>query len=73
MNGNKFLKIFGLLGFLAFAAVSCWATAESLHLLLSSWPLALCWAVTIGFFFIASWGTKMIADSLNQKNDKNQQ
>lgn len=67
MNGNKFLKIFGLLGFLAFAAVSCWATAESLHLLLSSWPLALCWAVTIGFFFIASWGTKMIADSLNQK------
>lgn len=67
MNGNKFLKIFGLLGFLAFAAVSCWATAESLHLLLSSWPLALCWAVTIGFFFIASWGTKMITDSLNQK------
>lgn len=67
MNENKFLKTFGLFAFLAFAAVSCWATAESLHLLLSSWPLVLCWAVTIGFFFIASWGTKMIADSLNQK------
>lgn len=67
MNENKFLKVFGLLAFLAFAAVSCWATAESLHLLLSSWPLAMCWVVTIGFFFIASWGTKMIVDSLNQK------
>lgn len=67
MNENKFLKVFCLLAFLSFAAVSCWATAESLHLLLSSWPLAMCWIVTIGFFFIASWGTKMIVDSLNQK------
>lgn len=67
MNENKFLKIFGMLAFLAFAAVSCWATAESLHLLLSSWPLAMCWTVTVGFFFIASWGSKMIVDSLNQK------
>lgn len=66
MNDNKFLKIFTLVGFIAFAAVSCWATAESLHLLLPSWPIIFCWAITIGFFFIASWGTKMIADSLNQ-------
>lgn len=66
MNDNAFVKIFTLLGFLAFAAVSCWATAESLHLLLPSWPSVFCWAITIGFFFIASWGTKMIADSLNQ-------
>lgn len=66
MNENKFLKIFTVVGFIAFAAVSCWATAESLHLLLPTWPLFACWAVTIGFFFIASWGTKMIADSLNQ-------
>ena len=27
----------------------------------------MCWVVTIGFFFIASWGTKMIVDSLNQR------
>ncbi len=66
MNDNKFVKIFTLVGFLAFAAVSCWATAESLHLLLPSWPSIFCWAITIGFFFIASWGTKMITDSLNQ-------
>ncbi len=67
MNENKFLKVFSTLAFVAFAAVSCWATAESLHLLLSSWPIAMCWIVTIGLFFIASWGTKMIVDSLNQK------
>lgn len=67
MNENRFLKIFSLFAFVSFAAVSCWATAESLHLLLSTWPLALCWIVTIGFFFIASWGSKMIVDSLNQK------
>lgn len=67
MNGNSNLKLFSAVAFLAFAAVSCWATAESLHLLLSSWPLAMCWVVTVGFFFIASWGTKLIVDSLNQK------
>ena len=66
MNENKFLKIFCILAFFAFAAASCWATAESLHLLLSTWPIAMCWIVTIGFFFIASWGTKMIVDSFNQ-------
>ena len=66
MNDNKFVKVFTVAGFLVFAAVSCWATAESLHLLLPSWPSVFCWAITIGFFFIASWGTKMIADSLNQ-------
>lgn len=66
MEQNKLLKIFSLLAFIAFAAVSCWATTESLHLLLSSWPIAMCWIVTIGFFVIASLGTKMIVDSLNQ-------
>ena len=55
-----------MLAFVAFATVSCWATAESLHLLLSTWPPAMCWIVTIGFFIIASLGTKMIVDSLNQ-------
>lgn len=66
MNDNMFMKMFTVVGFIVFAAVSCWATSESLHLLLPTWPLAACWAVTIGFFFIASWGTKMIVDSLNQ-------
>ena len=66
MNSKGLLKLFSLLGFVAFAAVSCWATAESLHLLLPNWPSILCWIVTIGFYVVASYGTKMIVDSLNQ-------
>lgn len=62
---NQFLKILSVAGFLCFAAVSCWATAESLHLLLPSWPEVFCWAVTIGFFVIASYGSKLLVDSLN--------
>ena len=60
------MKLLSLLAFVAFPAVSCWATSESLHLLLPSWPLVLCYIVVIGFFIIASLGTKMIVDSLNQ-------
>lgn len=66
MEENKTLKIISVCGFVVFAAVSCWATSESLHLLLPNLPLYVCWAITIGFFVIASWGTKMIVDSLNQ-------
>lgn len=66
MESKNYLKIVYLLAFIAFAGVSCWATAESLHLLLSQWPTAMCWVVTVGFFIIASFGTKMIVDSLNQ-------
>lgn len=67
MNGqNPFLKLFYIIAFLAFAGVSCWATAESLHMLLPTWPIIFCYVVTIGFFIIASLGTKMIVDSLNQ-------
>ena len=66
MGKTNYLKFFSLLAFIAFAAISCWATAESLHLLLSSWPIAFCWVVSVGFFIIASLGTKMIVDSLNQ-------
>ena len=66
MNQTNYLKLFSLIAFFAFAAISCWATAESLHLLLPNLPEIVCWARTFGFFFIASWGSKMIVDSLNQ-------
>lgn len=66
MEKNNLLKIIGLVGFIVLACVSCWATSESLHMLLPSWPLVLCYAVTISFFIVASYGTKMIVDSLNQ-------
>lgn len=63
---NKFLKLLYLVAFAALAGVSCWATAESLHMLLNTWPVVFVWIVTIAFFIIASLGTKMIVDSLNQ-------
>jgi len=66
MEQRNYWKLLWVAAYVAFAAVSCWATAESLHLLLSSWPKAMCWVVTVGFFIIASLGTKMIVDSLNQ-------
>ena len=65
MEQNNYWKVFYALAFIAFAAVSCWATQESLHLLMPGWPAIMCWIVTIGFFVIASLGTKMIVDSLN--------
>lgn len=65
MNQTNYKKILYLVGFIVFGAISCWATAESLHLLLATWPKVFCYAVAIGFFIIASIGFKMIMDSLN--------
>lgn len=67
MNNNNNLTIISIIGFLVFGIVSCWATSESLHLLLPDFPKVFCWAITIGFYIIAAIGTKMIADSLNQR------
>ena len=63
---NNYWKIFTGLAFVAFAAISCWATAESLHFSLPSWPVIACWVISIGFFVVASIGTAMIVNSLNQ-------
>lgn len=69
MEQKNYLKMFSAFAFIAFAVVSCWATVESLHLLLSAKdsniPILFIWIITVGFFFIASWGSKMIVDSLN--------
>lgn len=69
MKQKNYFKLFCAIAFVAFAVVSCWATVESLHLLLSakdsSIPIFFVWVITVGFFFIASWGSKMIVDSLN--------
>ena len=66
MEQNKFLKIFALVAFIAFAAISCWATAESLIFSLPKWPAPACWVISIGFFMVASIGTTMIVKSLNK-------
>jgi hypothetical protein len=67
VNKTNFFQIFALASFGVLMGVSCWATVESLHLLLPSWPVFFFWAVAVIFFVVASIGTKLIVDSLNQK------
>lgn len=66
MNQTNYLKILWFAAYLAFAAASCWATGESMRFLLPTWPAVICYIITVGFFVIASLGTKMIVDSFNQ-------
>lgn len=66
MNENPLKKASFAVGYFLLAAISCWATAESLQMLLPDLPSLLCWTITICFFVIASLGTKMMIDSLNQ-------
>lgn len=65
MGHNSTLRLICLVLFLVFAGISCWATTESLHLLLPSWPIIFCWAVTIGLFVLSSIGSKLLVDSFN--------
>ena len=52
--------------FLILAGISCWATEQSLHLLLpAGWPEFLVWGSTVAFFIVASFGTKLIVDTLS--------
>lgn len=66
MGQNNYLRLVWIAAYLLFAAISCVATAESLHLLLPDWPKLLFYACAVGFFIIASLGSKMIVDSFNQ-------
>ena len=65
MEQKSTLRLVCLILFVIFAGVSCWATTESLHLLLPSWPIVFCWAVTIGLFILSSIGSKLLVDSFN--------
>ncbi len=62
------LKNWGaLIAFVVLAAISCWATEHSFHLLLNKFmPDAFVWGLTIAFFIVASYGTKLIVDALNK-------
>lgn len=66
MSKNKFVKIGSIILFLVLAAYSCYATEHSLHLLSPNLPIVLVWAITIAFFVVASYASKMIVDALNQ-------
>ncbi|MCL2311526.1 MAG: hypothetical protein FWC41_03395 [Firmicutes bacterium] len=67
MNQNRFFKIFAFIAFLLLMGISCWATVESLHLLLPRWPIVIFWSAAIIFFVVAAIGTKLIVDSFNQR------
>jgi len=67
MNQTNFFRIFALCAFLVVMGISCWATVESLHLLLPTWPVIFFWAISIIFFVIAAIGSKLIVDSFNQR------
>ena len=69
MTNFNFGRFFSILLFLAFAGISAWATAESFHLSLDTWPKVLCWVMSAGFMVVSSIGTKLIVDSLNQNID----
>lgn len=61
------LKNWGaFIAFLILAAISCWATEHSFHLLIKWMPAPFVWGLTIAFFIVASYGTKMIVDALNK-------
>ena len=66
MEQNKLRRLVFAALFLVFAGVSCWATAESLRLLLPAWPVAFVWIITVGLFVLASLGSKLIVDSFNK-------
>lgn len=62
---GKIKIIVCLFAFIMLAGISCWATEQSLYLLLpSGWPEVLVWGITIAFFIVASWGSKIVVDSL---------
>lgn len=66
MENKKFLKIGSIIFFLVLAAYSCYATEHSLHLLSPNLPVVLVWAITIAFYIVASYGSKMLVDALNK-------
>lgn len=69
MNGEgKFLKIFSLIAFVAFAAVSCWSTTESLFLSLehAEIPKWVFWIAVVGLYVLTSICFKLMLDSFNQ-------
>jgi hypothetical protein len=62
---KSIIKMFALAAFLTFMFISCWATVDSIKLLLPNFPVFIFWIATLGSFFLASLGSKLIIDSFN--------
>ena len=74
MGNNNFMKIFAIFAWLVFAAVSCWATAESLFLSFSggaAFPRWVFWVIVIGFYVLTSLGTKWIVEGVSENYSEN--
>ncbi len=63
---DNFKKWGSLIAFVVLAAISCWATEHSFHLLIKWMPESFVWGLTVAFFIVASYGTKLIVDALNK-------
>lgn len=68
MNNSSFFKIFAFVSFIAFAAVSCWSTTESLFLTLehAEIPKWVFWIAVVGLYVLTSICVKLVLDSFNQ-------
>lgn len=66
MGQFNYLKLLCVILYVAFAGISCWATAESLNLTWPSIPLVVCYVVAIGFYIVASIGATMVANAFNK-------
>lgn len=65
---NPLVFILSFMAFIAFGAISCWATSESLFhtdLFGQNVPKIMYWTIVVGFYIITSLGTKWIIDSFN--------
>lgn len=68
MNNSIGLKIFAIVSFVAFAAVSCWSTTESLFLTLehAEIPKWVFWIAVVGLYVLTSICVKMVIESFDQ-------
>lgn len=66
MGQTNYLKILWVVLYFLFAGISCWATAESLHLTWPSIPIAVCYGIAFGFYLVASVGATMVANAFNK-------
>lgn len=73
MEENKFLKIFALVAFVAFAVFSCWSTTESLFLSLehAQIPKWIFWIAVVGLYVLTSFCFKLLVSSFSKNYVEN--
>lgn len=64
-SSNKIFRIICAVLFVAFAAISCWATVGSIHLSFPEIPVIIFYVAVIGIFVLTSYLTKIIVSCFN--------